>query len=139
MNFSLKGQAAIEYMTVFGIALVLAAPFVIKAQSSIIDLKSGSGEIVVQDALNDIEVATETVSASGEPATRTFAVRLPESLNSTDVRLNSTIITVNTPSGTSTFSRTFDFNVSGELPSTPGSYLVKTEAVERGVKIEVVS
>jgi len=59
-------------MTVFSIALVLAAPFVLKAQSSVLDLRSDSNAVAVQNTLNNIEVAADTVSAAGEPATRTF-------------------------------------------------------------------
>ena len=136
---SLKGQAAIEYMTVFGIALVLSAPFVLKAQSSIIDLRSDSNTVSVQNTLNNIEVAADTVSASGEPAARTFSIRLPESVRNTWVMERAIVIQVDTAQGYSNFSRTFDYNISGDLPSESGRYIVKTQANQSKVDIGVVS
>ncbi|MFB6144096.1 MAG: hypothetical protein ABEJ98_02175 [Candidatus Nanohaloarchaea archaeon] len=136
---SWKGQAAIEYMTVFGIALLLAAPFVLKAQQSIVELQSGSNKIAVQDSLNDIETAVRTVSAAGEPALTRFTVSIPRTVNSTEVNTNSVEIVLDTPSGYSTSRRFFNFNLTGELPSEPGLYVLEAQAVNGSVNIEVVS
>lgn len=136
---NLKGQAAIEYMTVFGIALVLAAPFVLKAQSSVLDLRSDSNAVSVQNTLNNIEVAADTVSAAGEPAARTFSIRLPDSVRNTWVIDRAVVIQIDTPQTRSNFSRTFDFNISGTLPDQPGRYMLKTQANQSKVEFEVVS
>jgi hypothetical protein len=139
MSSKLKGQAAIEYMTVFGIALVLAAPFVLKAQSSVMDLRSDSNAVSVQNTLNNIEVAADTVSASGEPAARTFSIRLPDSVRNTWILDRAVVIQISTPQSRSNFSRTFDFNISGNLPDQPGRYMLKTQANQSQVEFEVVS
>jgi len=135
----LKGQAAIEYMTVFSIALVLAAPFVLKAQSSVLDLRSDSNAVAVQNTLNNIEVAADTVSAAGEPATRTFSIRLPDSVRETWVLDIAVVIQIATSQSRSNLSRTFDFNVSGEIPDRSGRYMLKTQANQSEVQFEVVS
>jgi|AntDeeMetagen285_2_1112576.scaffolds.fasta_scaffold05440_2 hypothetical protein len=135
----LKGQAAIEYMTVFSIALVLAAPFVLKAQSSVLDLRSDSNAVAVQNTLNNIEVAADTVSAAGEPATRTFSIRLPDSVRETWVLDRAVVIQIATSQSRSNLSRTFDFNVSGEIPDRSGRYMLKTQANQSEVQFEVVS
>lgn len=136
---TVKGQAAIEYMIVFGIALVLSLPFIMKAQTSVMELQAGSNNIAVQNTLNDIEVAVKTVSASGEPARRTFPIEMPRTLKSTEVRDNAVFIEVNTPRDSARYVRVFDVNVTGELPSESGRYMLKTEATSEGVEIEVVS
>jgi len=135
----LKGQAAIEYMTVFSIALVLAAPFVLKAQSSVLDLRSDSNAVAVQNTLNNIEVAADTVSAAGEPANRTFSIRLPDSVRETWVLDRAVVIQIATSQSRSNLSRTFDFNVSGEIPDRSGRYMLKTQANQSEVQFEVVS
>lgn len=135
----LKGQAAVEYMTVFGIALLLAAPFVLKAQSSVMDLRSDSNAVAVQNTLNNIEVAADTVSASGEPAARTFAIRMPDTVRNTWILDRAIVIQIATTESRTNFSRTFDFNVSGVLPDRPGRYMLKTQANQSEVQIEVVS
>lgn len=137
-NF-LKGQAAIEYMTVFGIALLLAAPFVLRAQSSILELQSGSNQVSVESSLNDIETAVKTVSAAGEPALIRFPVRIPRTVNSTRVEGRAIEVVLDTPTGTTTSRRFFDFNLTGELPSEPGNHLLEVQAVNSSVDIEVVS
>ncbi len=139
MFHKLKGQAAIEYMIVFGLALALAAPFVLKAQSSVMDLRSDSNAVSVQNSLNNIEVAADTVSASGEPATRTFSISLPDSVRETWVLNRAIVIQVDTAQSLSNFSRTFDYNVSGALPDQPGRYMLKTQANQSEVQLEVVS
>ena len=135
----MKGQAAIEYMTVFGIALLVSTPFIIEAQDTISDLRQGTSNIALQSTLDDIEVAIETVSASGEPAVRTFPIELPDNINSTSIEQNATIIEVNTPQGVSTHFRTFDINISGELPQSSGNHMIRTEATSDGVEVVPVS
>lgn len=139
MLHKLKGQAAIEYMTVFGIALVLAAPFVLEAQSSVIELRSDSNAVSVQNTLNNIEVAVDTVSASGEPAARTFPIRLPQTVQKTWLMDRAIVVQIRTAQASSNFSRTFDFNISGAFPDQPGRYMLKTQANQSEVEIEVVS
>lgn len=134
-----SGQAAIEYMIVFGIALVLALPFVLKAQSSIVDLKSDSNAVSIQNSLNDIELAVETVSASGEPAARTFPIRLPETVEKTWVLQKAVVVEIDTSGPRSNFSRSFEVNVTGDLPDEPGRYMLKAEANQSEVILEVVS
>lgn len=135
----MKGQAAIEYMTVFGMALVLAAPFVVEAQNSLVEIRSSTSMLSAQDSLNDMDVAIRTVSAAGEPAARTFEVRLPDNLNRTEVRDRSIIIVLDSPSGTVDLSRSFQVDLDGSLPDESGLYLVKTQAVNGTVNIEVIS
>lgn len=135
---NLKGQAAIEYMTVLSLALLLASPFVLRAQDSILDLRSNSNVVTVENSLNDIEVAAETVNAAGEPAARTFTVRMPQTLQKTWVLDNAIVVQLKTPSARSNHTRTFDFNVSGELPDKPGRHRLKTQANNSEVELEVV-
>lgn len=135
----MKGQAAIEYLTVFGIALLLATPFVVKAQSSIMDIQTSSSVVSIQDSLNDVDVAVRTVSAAGDPSARTFEISIPENVNETLVRDNGVIVRLNTPTGTTRVSRTFDTNLTGEMPSDPGLYLLRVQARDGEVDLEVVS
>lgn len=135
----MKGQAAIEYMIVFGIALLLATPFIVRAQSSIMDIQSSSSVVSVQDSLNDIDVAVRTVSAAGEPSARTFEIRIPANVNETEIRDQSIIVRLNTPTGTTRLSRTFDTNLTGDLPRDSGLYLLRVRAEDGEVNLEVVS
>lgn len=135
----MKGQAAIEYLIVLGIALLVAVPFVVKAQTSVVDIRSSVSAIEAQNSLNNIEVAIKTVDAAGEPAARTVELRLPNNLNRTEIRDNSIIIYLNTPEGDRPLTRTFEADIEGSLPDNPGLYLLRVKAAGGEVQLEVVS
>jgi len=135
---SIKGQASIEYLAVFGIALAISTPFIINAQNSLLDLRTGSGSIEAQNSLQKIETAVNTVAASGEPAQRTFDVRIPQNYEGGEVRDNAIVMTVRNRAGESDLIRTFDVDLEGDLPQTPGRYEVTVYMEDRNATIEVV-
>jgi len=135
---SIKGQASIEYLAVFGIALAISTPFIINAQNSLLDLRTGSGSIEAQNSLQKMEAAVNTVAASGEPAQRTFDVRIPQNYAGGEVRDNAIVMTVRNRAGESDLIRTFDVDLEGDLPQTPGRYEVTVYMEDRNATIEVV-
>lgn len=135
---SRKAQAAIEYLTVFGIALVLSTPFILRAQSSIMELRMGSQVVTLQGSLDKVESSVETVSAAGEPAQRTFRFDVPEITRNARVVNNSVVYTVRTPSGKSQLVRSFSTNVTGNVPDTAGRHRLTVYAEDGEIHIEVV-
>ncbi len=134
-----KGQAAVEYLSVFGIALLISTPFVLKAQTSIMDLKGGSNAVAAESSLQDIKMAVETVSASGEPARRTFTVRVPDSVESGEITNNSIVYTLNARSGKSQMIRTFEANLTGTVPQDPGRHRLTVYMEDGEANLEVVN
>lgn len=133
-----KGQAAIEYLAVFGIALLLSTPFIVKAQQSIFELRTGSDVLALQNSLDNLETSADTVVASGKPAKRTFDFQVSDSVESANVTNNSVIYTVRTQGGESDLVRSFDFNFTGEVPEDSGRHRVSVSAVEDGAEVAVV-
>ncbi|MFB6193187.1 MAG: hypothetical protein ABEK00_02960 [Candidatus Nanohaloarchaea archaeon] len=125
-------------MTVFGIALLLSTPFIMRAQSSILDLRSGSQVVTLQNSLDNLESSVETVSAAGEPAQRTFNFEVPEIVASARVVNNSVVYTVRTRSGESQLVRGFQSNITGDLPKQPGRHCVTVYAEEEATRIGTV-
>jgi hypothetical protein len=134
-----KGQAAIEYLMVFGIALALSTPFIVKAQSSIVDLRQGSGAVELHNSLNKMESAIKTVDASGEPAKRTFLVELPQSVESGQIKSDAIIYNVSSASGSAQMIRSYEINITGKVPQDAGNNRVSVEAKSDSVNISVVS
>lgn len=132
-----NGQAAVEYLTVFGIALLLSTPFIVRAQDSLMEIQSSSNTVEVRNSLNNLETAVERVSASGEPAAMTFFVEVPHSVNETSTNDRSVVVSLNTESGTVSYSRVFDVNLTGSYPSVPGRHRVKARAEGDKVVLEV--
>lgn len=133
-----KGQAAIEYLAVFGLALALSTPFIINAQTSMMDLQTSSSTLSLQNSLQKLETSVNTVSASGEPAQRTFRFEVPSNVESAQLNENSVIYTINTRTGRSDLIRTFDSPITGNLPQDTGTYSMTVYAEENETVIEVV-
>lgn len=133
-----KGQAAIEYLAVFGLALALSTPFIINAQTSMMDLQTSSSALSLQNSLQKLETSINTVSASGEPAQRTFRFEVPSNVQSAQLNENSIIYTINTRSGPSDLIRTFDSPITGNVPQDAGTYSVTVYAEEDATVVEVV-
>lgn len=134
-----KGQAAIEYLTVFGIALILSTPFILKAQSSMLELRTGSEFVAMQNSLDKLETSVKTVGASGEPAQRTFFFEVSENIESGLIQNNSVVYTFRTQSGESQMIRSFDQNITGNIPGSPGRHKMTVYAEDREVVLGVVS
>ncbi len=136
---SRKGQAALEYLMVFGLALILSAPFVLRAQGQIIDLRSSSNAVDMHNSLNKFESSIKTVSAAGKPARRTFTVQIPDNVESAQLNSNSIVYSLQTPEGIEQVSRSFETSLTGDIPSSNGRHRVSVSATDSGVKLEVVS
>lgn len=134
-----RGQAAIEYLMIFGIALLLSVPFIVRAQDQVINLRSGSNAVEMHNSLNQFESAIETVNAAGEPARRTFNVRIPRNVVSAQLNSDSIVYELQTPSGVDQVSRSFEISLSGSIPQDPGRHIVSVSATGSGVNLEVVS
>lgn len=127
---------------VVGIALAISAPFVLSAQRSVMDIQQTENAVKVQKSLDRLEEAVSTVSVSGEPARRTFLMRLPDNVNDTHiVNERAVVYTLRTRSGLANVSRVFDTNISvppGEkLPMEGGR--VTVYAWNNQVNISVVN
>ncbi len=123
---------------VFGLALLLSTPFIMKAQSSIFELRNSAGVMQLQNSLEKTDSAINTVSAAGEPAQRTFTVELPDSVESASIVNNSIVYTVRTRAGESDLIRSFETNLTGTLPQTPGRHRVTVYMEDGEANIEVV-
>lgn len=130
-----KGQAAIEYLSIVGIALLISAPLVMQTQKSSIDLQNSYQNGLAKNALNNIEEAAALVHSQGEPAKVTFSVRLPNNVKHTNV--TDTYFHISREMGTDTyhFYNEVSFNVSGTIPNASGVHVMRAEAEENYVNI----
>jgi len=134
-----KAQSSIEFLSVFGLAMLLAAPFIVSAQNSVVQLRMGADAAELQNSMDKLETAISTVDASGPPAKRTFQMDMPSLVEESYLVNNKAIVyTVDTPSGNSNISRIFDarvVEVSDSLPENQGVYPVSVTAWKDQVNI----
>lgn len=130
-----KGQAALEYIAIVGLALLIATPLIIQAQESSQDIQQSFQNGLAKNALNNIEEAASLVYSQGPPARVTFSIRLPEGINRTNVSGSFIHIRRDLGPGQTDFVNTLDFNVTGEIPTTAGVHEMVAEAEESHVNI----
>lgn len=124
-----KGQAALEYMVMISIALLIAAPIILQAQTSMQDVESLSKSSRIDSTLDSIEQGARLVNSQGSPARTTFAVTLPDRIVEARAEDNYVLYVRRGPNGNQTFVRFFSFNVTGNPPASDGLHRVQVEAV----------
>ncbi|MBW6452088.1 MAG: hypothetical protein K0B02_05165 [DPANN group archaeon] len=124
-----KGQAALEYMIILMIGLVLITPIIIEGNKKISDLRSTTAALKITETLNAISDTSRLVYSQGVPARIIIDVELPEYINSINITNKHIIITHETERGISDFVETFDFNVTGDISILSGLKKVKVEAI----------
>lgn len=135
MRASSKGQAAIEYLAIVGIALLITAPLIVQTQKSSIGLQTSYQNGLAKTSLNTMEEAAALVNSQGEPARVTFDVRLPEDIDQTNVTDNYLHIRRSVGTDTYNFYNTLSFNVSGTIPTTSGIHTMVAKAEDDYVNI----
>jgi hypothetical protein len=123
-----QGQAALEYMAMIGIALLISAPLIFNVNTSAFELQRSFQTSMAQNALNNIEEAASLVHSQGEPAKVTFTIRLPEGIKHTNVTDQRLHIAKEVDGGTTDIYNFLDFNVSGSIPNASGTYQMQAEA-----------
>lgn len=137
----MKGQTSIELVATVGIALVLAAPFVVEAQGTMIDIGFGSDTAEIQASLDRLSEAIRTVSSMGEPATRRVQLRLARDMEDFQISGDRSFIYTMERSGSqSNLTRIFDNRISASnMPVQQGIYTIEVEAWKDQVNISRVN
>lgn len=77
---SRKGQSAVELTMVIGMAMILASPFIVSSQSSIIEMRTASQFLELDNSLDAVETNAESLQQSSYPARRTVDFQTPSSV-----------------------------------------------------------
>ncbi|MCJ7478571.1 MAG: hypothetical protein MUP63_00135 [Candidatus Nanohaloarchaeota archaeon QJJ-7] len=130
-----KGQVALEYMAIIGLALLVSTPLIIEVQTSSQDLRDSFQNGLAKNALNNAEEAASLVNSQGPPAKVTFRIRLPDGITQTNVSDSYLYIQRRMGATETDFYNTVDFNVKGDLPETSGVHTMVAEAEPNHVNI----
>ncbi|MFP4038722.1 MAG: hypothetical protein ACLFTA_02985 [Candidatus Nanohaloarchaea archaeon] len=133
----MKAQASVEFITVVGIALVLAAPFVVESQSMMIDIGFGSEVAEIQASLDDVARTVRKVGAMDKPARKQVELRLTRDMEDFQVSEDRAITYSLERSGEeANFTRIFDQKINAEnMPTEQGVYTLNVEAYRDRVNI----
>lgn len=134
----LSGQAAIEYLSIVGIALLLLTPIILVAQQHIKDLNNDTRMMLAMEAKNKIAAASDIVHAQGPPSTMTINIQLPSGIVRAIVNNQMILIEVPSAEGSSDLVSMLDYDVTGNLPTSAGSHKIRIEAMYDNVNITVI-
>ncbi|MFB6158174.1 MAG: hypothetical protein ABEJ95_00770 [Candidatus Nanohalobium sp.] len=74
----MKGQSSVEFTMIMGMALVLASPFVLSAQTSVVDMKDASDYLQLKRSMDELKIAAQELNQSMYPARRNLDFTTPE-------------------------------------------------------------
>lgn len=135
-----QGQAALEYMVMISIALLISTPLILEAQSSVQDVQSTSRSVELQRAMDAMGEGARLVNSQGSPARTTFEVKIPSRVVEGNVSDQHIFYRMRARAGNQSFFRFFNFNVSGKLPTSQGLHAVEVKAVrEEGERFVNIS
>jgi len=116
----------------------MATPFILSADTSINELRTGTDAAQIESSLNNLEEAIQTVASQGEPAQRTINLDLPRNVEEAYVVQDRAILyTVNMHGQQTNLSRIFEteINTPQGLPSNQGRHQVTVRAWQNQVNI----
>lgn len=129
-----KAQSSIEFVTVVAIAGLLASPFILQAQQSVLNTDKSSDLSQFESSLDNFVNTMERVDTMGEPARDSVWISVPNKIVDTRVESDAIVYTRNTSSGTTKHVKLTDATINeGTLPTTPGLQKVEIEAWGSGI------
>ena len=120
----MKGQSALEYLIVVGIALLILIPLWLHVSNTIavtnIELQSS----YALHAVSRLKAAADSVYVQGEPAKFTVIVTFPNGVESVSISEHEIFMRMANAAGTTDAIATTLGPVTGNLSSMPGSHRV---------------
>ncbi|EHK02404.1 hypothetical protein HRED_01636 [Candidatus Haloredivivus sp. G17] len=126
----MKGQASMEFVMVVGMALVLSSPFILEAQSSVIEVSYGSDVGEFQSSLDRLERAVQRVNSMGEPAREVVSLEMPNNIEQAYISNDRGVVFTEDRGGQqSNYTRIFEVSLNDDgLPTEEGTRDVEVEA-----------
>lgn len=129
-TFGMKGQASMEFVMVVGMALILSSPFILEAQSSVIEVSYGSDVGEFQSSLDRLERAVQRVNSMGEPAREVVSLEMPNNIEQAYISNDRGVVFTEDRGGQqSNYTRIFEVSLNDDgLPTEEGTRDVEVEA-----------
>ena len=130
-----SGQAALEYMIIISIALVMISPLILRSQETIGNIQSAKNTVTLGSSLDTIQKGVKLVYSQGEPSKLSFDVKIPPGVVNASVQDTYIYYAIEVNGGEAPYYRFFDFNLTGELPEERGLYTISAKSEGDNVNI----
>ncbi|VVB59957.1 Uncharacterised protein [uncultured archaeon] len=134
-----KSQAALEYMMVASIALLMLVPVVLDGWQSTAQLGTNINFQKARSAASQMADAAKTVYFQGTPSVMTINVAFPENIILANVSGKELYFKMKIKDSSTDIVEFFDFNVTGNLSNVSGMHEIYLEALPNVVNITQVS
>ncbi len=135
LNLLRKSQAALEYLMVVSIALMMLVPVVLEGWQSAAQLGTNINFQKARSAASQIADAAKTVYFQGVPSAMTINVVFPENIILTNVSGKELYFKMKVKDSSTDVVEFFDFNVTGNLSNVSGMHEIYLEALPNVVNI----
>jgi len=128
-----RGQAAIEYMMIISISMIILIPLMFIVNSYISGSRDEMKIRSLEDNVNSLGEVAEMVYFQGYPAKMTIEFYVPERVTTSNVDGNLIWVRMGTSGGDIDITTTTQANMTGNLPTDSGSYMLEITATEDGL------
>lgn len=123
-----KAQAAIEYMTVIGFALLILLGLTIFAYNYTITARQAAVVSTSSSVVNNIVETANLVHSQGYPAKATLVIQIPESVQSITFSDKTIVMSVSVKGRRTDVIATAKTKLVGSLPTSKGFYRVNVQS-----------
>lgn len=127
------GQAAIEYMMIISITLVIMIPLLFLVNSYMAEGKDELKVRALEDSVDSLAEVSDMVYFQGYPAKMTMNFYIPENVLVAEADENLIRVQVMTSSGNQDIISFTQANLTGNLPTKSGTYKLSIAAQEDGL------
>ena len=128
-----KGQAAIEYMMIISMSLMILVPLLFVVNSYISESRDEMKIRALEDGVDSIGEASEMVYFQGYPSKMRIDLYVPENVQTAEVNENIIKVRLWTNSGEIDIVTTTQANLTGSLPTNAGTHSIEIRAQEDGL------
>ncbi len=129
----MKGQSAIEYMMIISITLVIMIPLLYLVNSYMYQSRDEFKIRSLEDGVDSLAEIVDMVYFQGYPAKMTTKLYVPENVLSSQIDENLLTMKIRISSGTIDIPVSTQANMTGNLPTEPGTYTIIVVAQEDGL------
>lgn len=131
----MRGQSALEYAIMVGIALMILIPLWVSIHNSVTVTRSGLQSSYALNAVSRLKSAADAVYVQGEPAKFTVIITMPDGVESVGISSNEIFVRLSGEAGTSDAIATTLGPVTGNLSSSPGTHRVTVRMNDTNILI----
>ena len=129
----MKAQAAIEYMMIISIVMVIIIPLFFLVNTYMYEGKEELKLKALEDSVESLAEASDMVYFQGYPAKMSVKLYVPEGVTLAEVNENIIRVRIKTSSGEIDVIGVTQANLTGSLPTTSGIHTITLAAQEDGL------